>query len=65
MKAQITVNMDTAAFDGPNAEIELAAILRELARHVMEGDRERSLWDCDGNRVGSFKITGQPRRFSK
>ena len=65
MKAQITVNMDNAAFDGPNAELELAGILRDLAQRVEAGDRETTLHDGNGNRVGSFKITGQPRRFSK
>ena len=65
MKAKIEVQMDNAAFDGPNCELELAGILRDLAKHVEAGDRERVLMDSNGNRVGSFKITGQPRRFSK
>ena len=65
MKAKIEICMDTAAFDGPNCELELAGILRDLAERVEAGDRERSLLDSNGNRVGSFKITGQPRRFSK
>ena len=65
MKAKIEVQMDNAAFDGQNSELELAGILRDLAQRVEEGDRERVLMDSNGNRVGLFKITGQPRRFSK
>ena len=65
MHAQIKIQMDNAAFDGPNAELELAAILRNLAQHVEAGDRETTLHDGNGNRVGAFRITGQPRRFGK
>ena len=65
MYATIKVSMDNAAFEEPGAELELAGILRDLAKHVEAGDRERVLMDSNGNRVGSFKITGQPRRFSK
>ena len=65
MKAKIEVQMDNAAFDGQNSELELAGILRDLAQRVEAGDRETTLHDGNGNRVGTFKITGQPRRFSK
>jgi len=65
MKAKIEIQMDNAAFEEPGAELELAGILRDLAQRVEAGDRERSLLDSNGNRVGLFKITGQPRRFSK
>jgi len=65
MYATIKVSMDNAAFEEPNAELELAGILRDLAQRVEAGDRETTLHDGNGNRVGTFKITGQPRRFSK
>jgi len=65
MYATIKVSMDNAAFEEPNAELELAGILRDLAERVEAGDRERVLMDSNGNRVGLFKITGQPRRFGK
>ena len=65
MKAQITIQMDTSAFHPHNEELELAGILRDLAQRVEAGDRERVLMDSNGNRVGLFKITGQPRRFGK
>jgi len=65
MHAQIKIQMDNAAFEEPGAELELAGILRDLAKHVEYGYRERVLMDSNGNRVGSFKITGQPRRFAR
>jgi hypothetical protein len=58
MKATISIVMDGAAFDGDQATWELAEILRDLAKHVVAGERERVLHDCNGNRVGQFKITG-------
>ena len=65
MKAQITIQMDTPAFIVPNAELELGAILRELAEHIEHGIQARQIEDCNGNRVGTFRITGQPRRFGR
>jgi len=65
MKATIHIPMDNAAFEGNNAEIELAEILTDLAKHVRHGETERRLSDCNGNYVGTFKITGQPRRHGQ
>ena len=65
MKAKIEICMDGGAFEEPNAELELAGILRDLAQLVEAGYRETTLHDGNGNRVGSFKITGQPRRFAR
>ena len=62
MKAKITILMDNAAFADGNAELELAAILRDLAKHVENGSRDRRLMDGNGNHVGEFKITGRQRQ---
>jgi hypothetical protein len=60
MKATISIVMDGAAFDGYDdvGALELAEILKDLAKHVAYGERERVLCDSYGNRVGQFKITG-------
>ncbi len=56
MKATITVKMDNAAFtDNPGDE--LARILRDLAKHVENGDTGRPLMDSNGNRVGMFEVS--------
>jgi len=54
MKATIKVQMDNAAFEDP--AVELARILRDLAKHVENGDTERRLMDINGNHVGTFSI---------
>ena len=61
MRAKITITMANAAFDGESASIELAEILVDLAKHIRNGDTERRLHDCNGNFVGTFKITGRSR----
>ena len=58
MKATISIQMDNAAFESDGGYMELADILRDLAKHVNHGERERVLHDLNGNRVGQFKITG-------
>ena len=50
--------MDTPAFDGDGGALELADILKDLAKFVSRGERERTLQDSNGNRVGTFKVTG-------
>ena len=56
MRAKIEVAMDNAAFDEPATE--LARILRDLAKHVENGEHDRRLMDSNGNHVGNFKIIG-------
>ena len=55
MRAEITINMDNAAFDDDG---ELARILRRLADDL--GTQKRALImnlrDINGNRVGTFEI---------
>ena len=58
MKATISIVMDGAAFEGDGGALELSDILKDLAKHVAYGERERTLMDSNGNRVGQFKITG-------
>ena len=54
MKATIKIQMDNAAFEDPATE--LARILRDLAKHVENGDTERRLMDHNGNHIGTFSI---------
>lgn len=61
MIAQITVNMDNAAFEGQTAA-ELARILRAFAEQLDYGeyiDEETGLpaIDSNGNNVGQLTIT--------
>jgi len=56
MKATITVQMDNAAFSDEPAS-ELARILRDLAKHIENGDDHRRLMDFNGNHVGEFAIS--------
>ena len=58
MKATISIDMNNAAFDGDGGALELSDILKDLAKNVAYGERERTLHDSNGNRVGQFKITG-------
>ena len=56
MKAQITINMDNAAFDETPAS-ELGRILRRLAADIEAGELVPIiLRDINGNRVGSFTL---------
>lgn len=56
--------MDNAAFTDAGevsqaaAGQELASILRDLAKDIENGSTEQALRDSNGNRVGTFKITG-------
>ena len=56
MNAKIQITMNNAAFDEPATE--LARILRELADDVEQGQGAKNLRDINGNKVGSFEITG-------
>jgi hypothetical protein len=62
MKAKIEIQMDNAAFEDNGPASELAHILRDLAKHIENGDTERALMDSNGNRVGRFEVTadGKP-----
>lgn len=58
MKAQIVIDLQYAAFM-PEANIELARILRELSNDLeYSGElRHINLIDVNGNKVGEFKVT--------
>lgn len=62
MRAKINIQMDNAAFEGEDANLELAEILKDLEEYVIAGDTERRLHDSNGNFVGVFKIIGKPRK---
>ncbi len=58
MKATLEIKMDNAAFDEPASE--LGRILRELAEKIEnDGVDHCSLFDFNGNKVGSFGIIGR------
>lgn len=62
MRAKIIIEMDNAAFDDGG---ELSRILTDLASKVSfthftdEYDRNLDLRDINGNKVGTFKVTGR------
>lgn len=57
--ATIKIEMDNAAFEGDGRD-ELARVLRSLAQDIESGSRDKaSLYDINGNKVGTFKITGK------
>jgi hypothetical protein len=58
MKLTITIQMDNEAFDdGNEGRTEAARILRDVAKHLEQGDDGRRLMDSNGNHVGRFEIT--------
>lgn len=57
MKATIEINMDNAAFESGEGDIELARILASLANKLNNGVRPINLWDSNGNIVGSLTIS--------
>lgn len=63
MTARIEIKMDNAAFDDAPAS-ELSRILRGVADDLENGvmPEQIRLADINGNRVGSFKITGRANR---
>lgn len=61
MKFECEINMDNAVFDEPNgASAELSDILKRISREVDEFDcveRTKAVWDYNGNKIGTWKIT--------
>ena len=53
----IKINTGNEAFDQPS--IEIARILRKLAKDVDLGIFEGKIFDINGNTVGSFKYTNK------
>lgn len=61
MKITININTGNAAFEDNPSEIE--DILKSaITGFVQYGERERSLRDNNGNKVGNFKVTGKNAR---
>jgi hypothetical protein len=54
---RLQIKCDNEAFDG-DSQTEIARILRLAAMHVNEGQDSGSLFDINGNRVGSYTLTG-------
>jgi hypothetical protein len=63
MDCTIKINMDNAAFEGSDASVELARILRDLSKRVYASTLEQNdtdfhipLMDINGNHVGDITI---------
>jgi hypothetical protein len=50
----ININNSGSAFDEPS--IEVARILRELARSIEQGVERTTLYDINGNRCGTVQM---------
>lgn len=56
---RLQIKCDNAAFADDGIETEVARILRRVAADVAEqGDRSGVCMDANGNRVGSYTLTG-------
>jgi hypothetical protein len=53
----MTFQMDNAAFDG-NTACEVERILRDVADMVATGYTNGAVVDVNGNKVGTFKLSG-------
>ena len=53
---KLKISTDNAAFEGDNFEYEITRILREIARKISSGQRENSILDINGNKVGEFTL---------
>ena len=59
---KIIIDTENAAFDGKDADIEIARILRELAEDVEQGGVENiTLRDVNGNSIGYAKRCNNAR----
>lgn len=58
MKFEASIKMDNAAFEDAPAS-ELARILRAIAARVEAGDFDGKAVDANGNKVGSWAVTGK------
>ena len=59
-KFTLTIDLGNDAFNPPQYGPELARILRELAERLEDATTSASggVLDANGNRAGTFKITG-------
>lgn len=57
MYVTIEIDMDNEAF-AESKETELARVLKTAANKVLiDGVHDRKLYDANGNRVGTFKVS--------
>ena len=56
----LEINTDNAAFEGEYLPLELARILREVARWIdtLGVEDHRGLYDVNGNLVGQYNYAG-------
>jgi hypothetical protein len=58
MKIVINIKTDSSAFK--ESVYELQDILVDVAEHIAQSnEKERVLYDSNGNEVGKFKVTGK------
>jgi hypothetical protein len=55
MKLLLKIDMDNAAFE-PAGELEAARILEVAAKSLRDGADSGNLFDCNGNKVGKFRV---------
>lgn len=55
MKFTLTIDCENSAFDEYPAS-EIARILRDAVAKVEDGQTDARLFDCNGNRVGAFRV---------
>lgn len=55
----LTVNFTTsnAAFQGEGGKFEIARILKEVSNEVESGWTAGPLYDCNGNKVGTYTLS--------
>ena len=51
---KVIMNLDNAAFQDRNTEMETARILREIADKIENGDDSLKIYDINGNSIGSW-----------
>ena len=53
---KITINTENAAFEGYSWQIELARILREIAKDTEDGHQKKFYRDINGNIVCNIEL---------
>lgn len=57
-KFELEIEMDNDAFY-PDENLEIVEVLRKAIKKLEQGRTASPLFDTNGNRVGSYKITGK------
>jgi hypothetical protein len=54
----IQIRLDNSAFEQEYLESELHNILGAIQCKIVQGQKQNSIYDSNGNNVGTFKIEG-------